>query len=245
MLTVVDSPEAAGELVAGRILDGLSAKAGSDRYVLGFPAGRTPVTTVAALHRLAAERNIGLDRLVVVMMDEFLVRRGDQLVLCDPAAHYSCRRFAVEAFGPGVDIRSPDPDHPDEYDRWIASFGGIDLFFVASGASDGHVGFNPPGTALDSRTRVVALADSTRRDNLATFPDFGGLDEVPTHGVTIGLATITDAREVIAVFVGPQKRAALARVLTTPAFDPAWPATVIHACASASIVADRDAAPTT
>ena len=77
----------------------------------------------------------------------------------------------------------PDPADPDAYDERIAAAGGIDLFLLASGAGDGHVAFNPPGTEAAARTRVVALPDSTRRDNLATFPTFGGeLDAVPRTG---------------------------------------------------------------
>ena len=80
----------------------------------------------------------------------------------------------------------PDPADPEEYDKRIADVGGIDLFLLASGTSDGHVAFNPAGTPVGTRTRVVGLTEQTRRDNLTTFPTFGGLDEVPLYGVTVG-----------------------------------------------------------
>lgn len=222
----VASAEEAGALVAARIVDRYRAATGD--LVLGLPTGRTPMTTYAALagHRLP--------RLVAVMMDEF--------VPVEPQAHHSCHRFVdehVRTFTERVLI--PDPDDPAAYDEQVAALGGIDLFFLATGASDGHVAFNAPGTDLRSRTRVVELAESTRRDNLATFPAFAGIDEVPRRGVTVGLATIAAAREAVLVVLGADKARALERILAVDDFDPSWPATIIHRCGRPSIVADAAA----
>jgi glucosamine-6-phosphate deaminase len=118
------------------------------------------------------------------------------------------------------------------------------VFLVASGASDGHVAFNPPGTPLDSGPWIVPLAETTRRDNMATFPDFPTLDAVPTHGVSVGLGTIVRrSRSVRLVIHGDGKRTAAARVLGATGFDPAWPATFIHGCPDASIWLDAAAVP--
>ena len=100
---------------------------------------------------------------------------------------------------------------------------------------------NGPGSARDSRTRVVELAESTRRDNLATFPQFASLDEVPTHGVTVGLATIADARALRLVLHGADKRAATARLLALDRFDPTWPVSIVHDHPDAQILVDRAA----
>ena len=93
--------------------------------------------------------------------------------------------------------------------------------------------FNPPGTEAAARTRVVALPESTRRDNLATFPTFGGeLDAVPRHGVTVGVATIRE-RSAEVVMIGArrgQDRGGPAGCLTATAYDPDWPATVWVEC---------------
>ncbi len=89
---------------------------------------------------------------------------------------------------------------------------------------------------------MLALAESTRRDNLATFPEFDSLDEVPTHGVSVGLGTIVDARSQRLVLHGAGKRAAAARVLALDSFDPAWPASIVHACVDGEIWLDRAAA---
>ena len=89
---------------------------------------------------------------------------------------------------------------------------------------------------------MVRLAESTRRDNLRTFPEFTSVDDVPEHGVSVGLATITGARRARLVLHGADKRDAAARVTSLEAFDPSWPASVIHACADGEIWLDRQAA---
>jgi glucosamine-6-phosphate deaminase len=124
----------------------------------------------------------------------------------------------------------------------IADAGGIDFFILACGASDGHVAFNPPGSTRESRTRIIELPDSTRRDNLQTFPEFGSLSAVPTHGISVGIATITDAKEAAMLLWGKGKAESLARINAANRYDPAWPATVIHECAGGQILSDREAA---
>jgi glucosamine-6-phosphate deaminase len=119
----------------------------------------------------------------------------------------------------------------------------MDLFLLASGASDGHVAFLPPGSPRDGRTAVVRLAITTRRDNLATFAAFESLDEVPSHGVSVGLGTIASARAVRLVIHGAGKRHAAARLLALDRFDASWPASIVHDCADAEIWADREAVP--
>jgi glucosamine-6-phosphate deaminase len=97
---------------------------------------------------------------------------------------------------------------------------------------------------LEGGPWIVPLAETTRRDNLGTFPDFPSLEAVPTHGVSVGLGTIVRrSRSVRLVIHGHGKRTAAARVLGASGFDPAWPATFIHGCPDASIWLDAAAVP--
>lgn len=263
--TVVDSPEALGEAAAAAVVEGLAAARarGADAFVLGCPTGRSPATTYAALARRVAAEQLDVSRLVVVLMDEYLVPRSPQedddggLALEDPTALHSCARYGREVVleplqraagagrGPADDaLWLPDPAAPGAYDARIADAGGVDLFLLASGASDGHVAFNPPGTPADATTRVVELPDSTRRDNLATFPSFGGdLAAVPRHGVSVGVATIRDlSRSVLMLCHGSGKIAAAARLAAAEHYDPSWPATVLSDCAQPRLLVDRAAA---
>lgn len=95
---------------------------------------------------------------------------------------------------------------------------------------------------MASRTRIVPLADQTRRDNLVTFPDFTSLDQVPSHGVTVGIATIAQARASAMLLWGADKRRAFTRLAQATGYDPHWPASVWACCADATLYADRSAA---
>jgi oligopeptide/dipeptide ABC transporter ATP-binding protein len=249
------SEEAVGRLVAARVLDRLSAAPADRPFALACPAGRTPLSTYAALGRLAAEREVDLSRVVITMMDEYVHHRAGGIELCAPSSHYSCRRYVDDQLLPLVNadlpparrirpgnVRLPDPTDPSAYERQLADGGGIDVVLLASGASDGHVAFNPPGSARDSITRVVALAESTRRDNLDTFPEFSGLDAVPEWGVTIGLGTILRARHAVMMLLGRGKSAALGRLLACEGFDASWPASIIFEHPDPWIVVDHAAA---
>jgi glucosamine-6-phosphate deaminase len=193
--------------------------------LLGCPGGRSLLTTYRALAPLRDT--------TIVMMDEYVP-------VPPRSAHYSCRGFAEREIR-GGDLWLPDPDEPQAYDDRIEAAGGIDLFLVASGASDGHVAMLAPGAPRDGRTSVVALAETTRSDNLATFPEFRSIEEVPRHGVSVGLATIAAARALRLVLHGPDKREATARLLVLDRFDPSWPASIVHDHADARIYVDREA----
>jgi glucosamine-6-phosphate deaminase len=243
------TPRDLGEALARDIADRLEARSGA--FLLGCPGGRSPRPVYAALAGLAAARGLDLSGLTLVMMDDYLT---PAMTPVPESAHFSCRRFArieIQALLnrdlppahriPDGNLWFPDPAAPDTYDARIATAGGIDLFLLASGAGDGHVAFNPPGSARDSRTRIVALAEQTRRDNLSTFPDFTALDEVPAHGVTIGIATIAAARASAMILWGQDKQIAFRR-LAAGSFDPSWPATAWLLCPDATLYADAAAA---
>jgi glucosamine-6-phosphate deaminase len=256
-LRVLDSPAAVGDYVATRLLDRIEqARLTSREFLLGCPTGRSPRPVFAAMARQLAATRQPLSHVVLVMMDEYLVPgAGDALVHAPATAPWSCHHFAgAEIVAPlnaplpaPLRIREaavwfPDPRDPAAYEARLADAGGIDYFMLASGAGDGHVAFNPPGSPRDSRTRVIALSEQTRRDNLETFPSFGTLATVPFHGVSVGIATIAAAREAAMIVWGAGKRLTLRRMLGATSYDAAWPATVIHEVAGREIVCDADAA---
>lgn len=254
-LRVFPSPIALGEAVAERVLARIEhARLAKSRFLLGCPTGRTPRPVFAAMARRLAHTKQDLSHLVLVMMDEYLVPRGGRLEYASADNPWSCHYFArleiaerLNAGLPpahGVDEDSiwfPNPATPEAYDTRIAAAGGIDVFILASGATDGHVAFNPPGSPRESRTRVIALSEETRQDNLQTFPGFGTLAAVPAHGISVGIATIAAAKEAMMLLWGAGKRLTLARIRDADRYDPAWPATVIHDCALPEILADADA----
>lgn len=256
-LRVLDSPAAVGDHVATRLLDRIEqARLTSRDFLLGCPTGRTPRPVFDAMARQLAATRQPLGHVVLVMMDEYLVPgAGGGLEHAPATAPWSCHHFArAEIVAPlngalpaPLRLREsavwfPDPRDPAAYEARISEAGGIDFFMLASGAGDGHVAFNPPGSPRESRTRVIALSEQTRRDNLETFPTFGTLATVPFHGVSVGIATIAAAREAAMIVWGAGKRLTLQRMLGAPGYDPAWPATVIHEVAGREIVSDHAAA---
>ena len=253
--TVLPDADAVGDDVAARILDRVAAT-DRDQFLLGCPSGRTAKPTYRALARHAA-RGADLSRLVIVMMDDYVVPGDDGAFhRVDPELSYSCLGFGQRRIlGPiaaacaqagtiaPTEIWVPDPADPAAYDERIEAAGGIDLFLLATGAGDGHIAFNQPGTPRDARTHVTPLGEATRRDNMGTFPEFTRLDMVPTHGVTVGVDTIAaTSREVIMVICGEHKRAAYARITAAEAYEPDWPATVVVECKNPTLIADRAAA---
>jgi len=253
---MLETPEEIGIQLADRILSEIQRAAESGRgYLLGCPTGRTPRPIYAAMARRLSSTPRDLSGLTLVMMDEYLVEQDGEFAYASATKPWSCHYFAHEEIVDRLNanlpaelqlreqsVWFPDPEKPEAYDTRIAAAGGIDFFILASGATDGHVAFNPPGSSRASRTRIVALSEQTRRDNLQTFPAFGSIDAVPTHGVSVGITTITAARAGVMVLTGKSKRESLLRVLKSESYDPNWPATVIHEFAAGEIVADREAA---
>jgi len=234
-LCVFPTSESLGKDVAAGIVE--RVRRGRKPFLLGCPTGRTPRPIYHAL------ASADLSDVIFVMMDEYLVPGTKGLIWASEREPWSCHAFVAHNFRfQSRDVWFPDPTDPGEYDRRIADSGGIDLFILASGASDGHVAFNSTGSARGSQTRVVPLSDATRRDNLQTSPSFGTMDNVPQHGVTVGIDTIARARESIMIVWGTSKRLTLQRMLAADRYDPTWPATVIHECPVREIVADAAAA---
>jgi glucosamine-6-phosphate deaminase len=250
--------EALGRVLAAEIADEIGGAAHDGRrYVLGCPGGRSAHSTYRALADEVAARGLDLAHVVIVMMDEYVERdpRTAAYRRIDAELPHSCVRFGRDeivgpldaAAGPGRGIAAehflvPDPADTAAYDEAIADLGGIDLFLLASGAGDGHIAFNPVGTAPDAGTHVVALSEQTRRDNLATFPTLRGLPDVPHYGVTVGVGTIREhSRRVVMVAHGTDKATAVSRLAGADHYEPDWPATVFTDCARPRLYVDRAA----
>ncbi|MGY2745846.1 glucosamine-6-phosphate deaminase [Pseudarthrobacter sp. O4] len=183
--------------------------------VLGLATGSSPLPVYTEL-ALRHERD-GLD---------FSQARGfalDEYVGLPPGHPESYREVIRREFTERVNIGEANVHGPDgaaadipaacqAYEDAIREAGGVDLQLLGVG-TDGHIGFNEPGSSLASRTRIKTLVEQTRRDN-ARF--FGSLAEVPHHVVTQGLGTILDARHVILIATGAQKAQAVRDLVEGP-----------------------------
>lgn len=98
------------------------------------------------------------------------------------------------------------------YDNMLEEFGPVDLQLLGLG-HNGHIGFNEPGEALSGGTHVVELQEKTRNANARFFPT---LDDVPTHAITMGVATILKARQILLLVRGEDKAEIVHRALKGP-----------------------------
>lgn len=251
---VVDDARQVGTAGARVLLEAVAEARGAGRDpVIGLPVGRTPAPLVAAL----AAGDADLAEVQVVLMDDFVERDGGGSLRRVSEQHpTSCRGAAMRDLveplrtGLGADrafvperLHSPDPGDPGATERLIDELGGIDVFVVALGGTDGHVALNPPGTPASSRTRVVELAETTRADNVGTF-GLAGIDDVPRLGVSVGLATIADARRLLVLAHGGGKRQVVARLLDGAGFDADLPASIVRNHPAVTVLLDRAAAGT-
>jgi glucosamine-6-phosphate deaminase len=124
------------------------------------------------------------------------------------------------------------------YEKEIAAAGGVDLQLLGVG-SDGHIGFNEPGSSLASRTRLKTLTGQTRKDNARFFG--GDPDAVPRHCLTQGIGTILEARHLVLLASGAGKAAAVRRLVEGPV-SASCPASALQLHPHVSVLLDADAA---
>ncbi|WP_427891496.1 6-phosphogluconolactonase [Kribbella sp. GL6] len=244
-ITVLPDATDLGEAVARLILEQLTA---AGRAVIGFPAGRSATPVAAALVRLAHQTGARMDGLQVVMMDEYVTSQGGRWHLLSSDTPHSCigwaeRNLLTPLRLSPASLITPDPNNPEDFRQGVLDRGGIDVFLLASGQGDGHVALNGPGTPRHAPTRVVELPESTRRDNVSTFPNLRSLADVPQYGVTIGTAELAElSHSAVMLLWGSNKADAFDRISSADQYDPLWPATIVHDCRNALIYADEAAA---
>jgi glucosamine-6-phosphate deaminase len=210
-----DDHSALATAVARRIAEVIrTRRAAGSRAVLGLATGSTPVGVYRELVRLHREEDLSFHGVVTFNLDEYYPM--------DRGSVHSYQRFMWENLFRHVDIDAadihiPSGDLPREqlaaaclaYEAAIRAAGGIDFQLLGIGKS-GHIGFNEPGSGAKSRTRVVMLDGVTRRDAAA---DFFGESFVPREAVTMGIATILEAREVAILATGEHKAAIVRRAV--------------------------------
>ncbi|PPF77421.1 glucosamine-6-phosphate deaminase [Subtercola sp. Z020] len=234
-IIIVPTPEDAGRLAGTAIADLLGARPDA---VLGVATGSTPLPVYDDLRTRLAGRDVS--RVRAFALDEYVGIDRDH-----PESYHSIIQNQVTlplGLTPSL-VRVPDGQAADleraalEYDEAIRKAGGIDLQLLGIG-SDGHIGFNEPGSSFASRTRVKTLTPQTREDN-ARF--FASIDEVPRHALTQGLGTILEARHLVLLAFGEAKAEAVALALEGP-LSARVPATAIHLHPHCTVIVDDQAA---
>ncbi|MBZ9572323.1 glucosamine-6-phosphate deaminase [Patescibacteria group bacterium] len=208
--------------------------------VLGLATGSTPLGTYQELIRMHKEEGLDFSKIITFNLDEYLGLSRDH--------KQSYSFYLYENLLNHINI-NPQNIYPvegkpkdvkifcQEYEQKIQKMGGIDLQILGIG-SDGHIGFNEPGTLLTSRTHLAKLAESTIKDNSRFFERE---EDVPRFAMTMGLGTIFETKMILLLASGPKKAEACARFIEEP-ITPQVPASILQRHPNTVIILDIEAA---
>lgn len=210
--------------------------------VLGLATGATPVKVYKELVRLHKEEGLSFKNVVTFNLDEYYPMAPD--------ADQSYVTFMKKNLFDHIDIPDdhiniPDgtlkeediPAYCENYEHKISSYGGIDIQLLGIGRT-GHIGFNEPGSAPNSGTRLVILNDLTRRDASRAF---GGKENVPTKAITMGVGTIFKAKEIV-LMAWNETKADIVKAAVEGEISSDIPATYLQSTDTVEFVLDEDAA---
>lgn len=183
--------------------------------VLGFATGSSPVGLYQELIRLHTEEGLDFSGVTTFNLDEYVGLPHDH-----PQSywHFMHENLFNHINVPADRVHVPSGTEADHeafcarYEEMITEAGGIDCQVLGIG-SDGHIAFNEPGSSLGSRTRMVTLTEQTLEDNARFFEN---RDDVPRHAISMGVATIMEARKCVMVVNGANKAEAFAAAAEGP-----------------------------
>lgn len=242
-VTVFKNSKEASINVAHRIADIIKAKQSQNlNAVLGLATGATPIAVYAELVRLHKEEGLSFKNVITFNLDEYYPMQ--------PTAAQSYVTFMNEHLFNHIDIDKNNVHIPDGtlalediaafclgYERKITEVGGLDMQILGIGRT-GHIGFNEPGSAPNSGTRLVTLDDLTRKD---AARDFGGKSFVPTKAITMGIGTIFKAREIV-LMAWNGKKAHIIKKAVEGEISSEVPATYLQLSDNVEFILDEDAA---
>ena len=196
---------------AHHIAEKIKAKAAvTDKpFVLGLCTGSTPIETYAELARMVQAGELSFRNVISFNMDEYVGLPEEH-----PESYHSFMRTnlfsKIDEPEENIHILNGNAQDLDAecaaYEKAIVEAGGFDLFLGGIG-EDGHIAFNEPFSPLTSRTRVVTLTEDTRIVNSRFFG--GAMNLVPKQALSVGVATVTDSKEVVILAFGPKKARAI------------------------------------
>lgn len=207
--------------------------------VFGLATGRTPITLYAELARLTAKRHLDWSGATTFNLDEFVgVPPGDPGSYRRFMEEHLFRHTNLEPGRINFLLGTADPDEEcRRYERAIAQAGGIDMQILGIG-TNGHIGFNEPAEGLCAHTHVADLTQETREANASRFG--GDWRRVPAKALSMGMATILNAREVILIATGAEKTDAV-RGMVEELITTKLPASLLQVHPRATVMVDRSA----
>ncbi|MGC3978865.1 MAG: glucosamine-6-phosphate deaminase [Paludibacteraceae bacterium] len=230
------------EWVANYVASSIIKFAPSEKnpFVLGLPTGSSPLGMYKYLIKLYKQGIVSFENVVTFNMDEYVGLPENH-----PQSYYT---FMWENFFNHIDIKKENVNIPngnaadiDEecsaYEAKIKDIGGIHLFLGGIGP-DGHIAFNEPASSFASRTRQKTLTTDTILANSRFFDN--DINKVPKTALTVGVATVLDAKEVLIIVNGHNKARALRHAVEEP-ISQMWPISALQLHEKGIIVCDYDA----
>ena len=212
MKVIIRNNSTEGSLwAAHHIAEKIKAKAAvTDKpFVLGLCTGSTPIETYAELARMVQAGELSFKNVISFNMDEY-VGLPESHPESYPSFMHTNLFSKIDEPKENIHILNGNAEDLEAecaaYEAAIQAAGGFDLFLGGIG-EDGHIAFNEPFSPLTSRTRVVTLTEDTRIVNSRFFG--GDMNLVPKQALSVGVATVTDSKEVVILAFGPKKARAI------------------------------------
>lgn len=236
-IEIVGGADAVADRAAAHIISRLRNQ---PALTLGFATGATMKPVYTRLVAASRAGDVSFRTVKGFNLDEY--------VGVAPQSPGSFHAFMQEHLLGHIDMEAANAKIPDglagdttaeaaRYEASIAASGGIDLLLLGIG-TNGHIAFNEPGSDLASRTREIRLDEATR---IAEGRNFRDPASAPERAITIGIATILEARSILLIATGPSKAAAIAAALEGP-IGPACPASALRLHDNVQIICDEAAA---
>ncbi|KRF64515.1 glucosamine-6-phosphate deaminase [Bacillus sp. Soil768D1] len=211
----------------------------NSKIKLGLATGGTPKGTYDALIEDHMQNNTSYENVTSFNLDEYIGLDSN-----DPNSYHY---YMDQSLFAHININKEQTYLPNgtadnldkectRFDKMIETLGGIDLQILGIG-QNGHIGFNEPGTSFSSGTHVVALEESTRQANARYFDS---IDEVPTHAITMGIATIMKSKEILLLISGEAKAETLKKLIHGEITEE-FPASILKKHNNVTIIADQKA----
>lgn len=230
-IILAKSTEEAVDAVTTIVLDKLASH---PALVIGLATGRTMEPVYSELATKVLKNSIQINKAQFFMLDEY--------VGIDENHPSSFRSYIRERLIRPLNLNESQFAFPapklagDIYESHIQKAGGIDLQLLGIGVN-GHIGFNEPGSSINSRTRIVELTEETKSSNKSHF----GEGEMPSKALSMGIGSIMDGKELLMLATGKSKASAI-KYLMNHHDDEACPATFLKSHPHFTLVLDPDAA---
>ncbi len=212
------------------------------KCVIGLATGASPKYLYSLLVKMHKEDGLSFKNVITFNLDQYYPMDPDAL----QSYHYFMRKNLFEH----TDIDPANYHLPDgrvpkenvrqhclEYEKQIEQAGGLDLQILGIGVN-GHIGFNEPGSSLNSKTRLVTLENSTR---IANAYEFGNMQEVPRFAITMGIQTILKSKKIILMAWGNTKAPVIQKMVEGECTEDV-PGSLLQNHDDCSIVLDEAAA---